>query len=168
MAHIAYMFTTVGPGARHRAGRHALGARTAGQGDERDLALAGGDRLGRVGDMDHVGRAAGIGGVHMARLQPHVLDHRHRSETGRVAGAEVAVDIVLGEARVLERPLGDLRVELRQRDVLRQARRVFVDAGYVGLTLDAHRRPISLLELRRMVGECGSWKSDIFRPEEPC
>ena len=48
-------------------------------------------------------------------LQAHVVDHRQRAEPGRVAGAEVAVDVVLREPRVLERALRDLGVQLRDR-----------------------------------------------------
>ena len=91
--------------ARRRAGRHALGARPAGQRDQRHVALARGDGLGGVADVHHVGRAAGLGRVDVAELEPHVVGHRQRAQAGRVAGAEVAVDVVLGEAGVRERAL---------------------------------------------------------------
>jgi hypothetical protein len=61
-------------------GRRILGAhgraearvapRPPGERDERDAALARSDRLGRVADMDDVGRAAAIGRVEMAERQP--------------------------------------------------------------------------------------------------
>ena len=66
-----------------------------------------------------------------------------------------------------QRALRHLGVDLRQRDVRGQSRRMLVDAGNVGLALDAHWRAISFVMLRRIVGECGSRKSDFFRREEP-
>ena len=139
--------------ARHGAGRHAVGARPAGQGDQRHLALARRDRLGGVGDMQQIGRAAGVGRIDVARLQPHVLDHRHRPEARRIAGAEIAVDVVLGEAGIVQRALGHLGVDLRQRDVRREPRRMLVDAGNVGFALDAHRRANSPSMLHCIVGD---------------
>ncbi len=79
---MAYMFAVAGPygisnwivrllrvaQARRGAGRHALGARTAGERDQRDVAAAGGDRLRGMADVHDVGRAAHVGGVDMAQL----------------------------------------------------------------------------------------------------
>ena len=57
------------------------------------------------------------------------------------------VDVILGEARVLKRPLRHLGVDLRERDIRREPRRMLVDAGNIGLALDAHRRAISLVNV---------------------
>ena len=153
--------------ARHGAGRHALGARAAGQGDQRHLALARGDRLGGVTDMKHVGRAAGVGRIDVTDLEAHVLDHRHRPETGRIAGAEVAVDVVLGEAGVLQGALGALGVDLGQRDVLREPRRMLVDAGNVSFALDTHWWAVPLVIVRRTCWAIGgSRESALFRCEK--
>ena len=91
--------------------------------------------------------------IDVARFQPHVLDHGHRPEAGRIAGAEIAVDVVLAEAGIVQRALGHLGVDLRQRDVRRQPRRMLVDAGNVGFALDAHRRANSPSMLRCIVGD---------------
>jgi hypothetical protein len=64
-------------------------------------------------DMEHVGGAASVGRIDVARLQPHVFDHRHRPQSGRVAGAEIAVDVVLGQAGILKCALGALGMDLR-------------------------------------------------------
>jgi hypothetical protein len=95
-----------------------------------------------VADVDEVGGAAGLGGVQVADvLQAHVVDHREAAEARRVAGAEVAVDIVLAEPGVGERANGALGVELRGGFVGRVARRVLKRAHDVGLALDAHDLP---------------------------
>jgi hypothetical protein len=83
--------------ARRRAGGHALRARPAPASViERDVALAHGDGLRGVGDVDDVGRAAGLRGVDVPELQPHVVGHREAAEARRVARAEVAVDVLRG------------------------------------------------------------------------
>ena len=118
--------------------------------------------------MQHVGRAAGIGRIDVARLQPHVVDHRHRPQAGRVAGAEIAVDVVLGEARILQRALGHLGVDLRQRDVLGEPRRMLVDAGNIGFALDAHRQansPQNVAPHRERLGAHG--KAGLFAVKNP-
>ena len=113
-----------------------------GQRDQRHRALAQRDRLGGVADVEHVGRAAGVRGVHVAELESQVVGHRQRSEPGRVARAEVAVDVVLGEPGVRERAPRDLGVELGDRLVVRLARGVLERADDVGLALDGHRRAV--------------------------
>ncbi|MGN5477131.1 hypothetical protein ACTMU2_10130 [Cupriavidus basilensis] len=106
MATIAYELTVIGlngasnawsgtpatPGTRLGAAR-AFRARTAGQRDQRDIALAHGDRLRGVRHMHEVRRPAGLGGVDMAQLEAQVVDHIEDAEPRRVAGAEVTVDI---------------------------------------------------------------------------
>jgi hypothetical protein len=51
----------------------------------------------------------------MAQLQTHVLDHRQAAEAWRITrSAEIAVYVALAEARIVERTLGDLGMQLRQ------------------------------------------------------
>ena len=154
MAAMAYMLTVVGAygnsngplghggdgRARHGAGGHALRAGPPRQRDQRHRALAQRDRLGGVADVEHVGRAAGVRGVHVPELEAQVVGHRQRAEPGRVARAEVAVDVVLGEPGVRERAVRDLGVELGDRLVVRLARRVLERADDVGLALDGQRQ----------------------------
>ena len=118
VAHGAHAVGVVGGGAvggleielgAGRARRRRAGARLAGQRDQRDAAFAGGDRLGGVAEMDQIGAAAGLGGIEMADLEAEIIGHGHHPAR-RVAGAEVAVDIGLGEARVLQRAFGDFGV----------------------------------------------------------
>ena len=92
--------------------RHRPGARLAGERDQRDRAFAGRDRFGGVAEMDQIGTAAGLGGIHMANLEAEVIDHRPKA-AGGVAGAEIAVDIGFGEPGILDRALGDLGMQLR-------------------------------------------------------
>ncbi len=129
-------------GARRRAGRLPLAARLSGQGDQRDVALAERDRLGGVPDMDQIGRAAGIGRIHVAQFEAHVIGHRQRPEPRRVAGAEIAVDILFLEAGVFERALGRFGMQLGERFVFGLARRMLIDPDDIGLVLDAHLRLI--------------------------
>ena len=91
--------------------RHDAGARLAGQRDQRNRAFAGRDRLRGMAEMDQIGAAAGVGGIEMTDLQAQIIDHRHRPARG-VAGAEIAVDIGLGQAGVFQRALGDFGMEL--------------------------------------------------------
>ena len=95
-----------------RARRHRAGARLAGERNQRDRAFARGDRFGRVAEMDQIGTAAGFGGIHVADFEAEVIDHRPEA-AGGVAGAEIAVDIGLGQPGVFDRTLGDLGVQLR-------------------------------------------------------
>ena len=67
-----------------------------------------------MAEMDQVGAAAGIGGVDVAELlhvEAEIIGHRHHAAR-RVAGAEIAVDVGLGEAGILDRALGDLGMQL--------------------------------------------------------
>src|SRR3546814_14563891 len=91
-----------------RSGCHALGARPASQRDQRDAALAGGNRLRGMADVDEIRRTAGIGGIDVAQLQAHVIGHVARAEARRIAGAALAVDVVLAQAGVFPRPFGQI------------------------------------------------------------
>ena len=115
--------------------RHRRGARLAGQRDQRDRAFAGGDGFGRMADMDDVGTAAGFGGVDMPHLQPEIIHHRPGAAR-RIAGAEIAVDIGLGQPGVLERALGDFGMQLRGGFVGCMPGRMLVNPGDVGLAFD--------------------------------
>ena len=85
--------------------------------------------------MDQVGAAAGVGGIEMAHLQAQVIGHRHHP-AGGVAGAEIAVDIGLGQACVFQRALGDFGMKLCGGFIGCVPGRMLVDPGEVGLTLD--------------------------------
>ena len=109
----------------------------AGERHERDIAAPGRDRLQRMADMHIVGGAAGIGRIDMAELQAHVLDHRQAAEARRIArSAEIAVDVALAQSGIVERALGDLGMQLRQRRVWRFSRRVLVGPDDVGFALE--------------------------------
>jgi len=118
--------------------RFCVAGRAARQGDERDIAAARGDRLGGMGHVQDGGGAAALGGVDMAQFQAQVFGDRGGAQTGRVAGAEIAVHVVLGEARILQRALGALGVDLRGGLVGGVAERMLVGAHDVGLALNAH------------------------------
>jgi hypothetical protein len=68
-----------------------------------------------MADMHVVGRAAGVGGIEMAELQAHVLDHRQAAEARRIARrAEITIYIVLAEPCVVERTFGNFGMQLSQ------------------------------------------------------
>ena len=125
-------------GARRGAGGHALAARTAGQGDQRDAAAAGGDGLQCVADGDLIGRTSDIGGIHVTAFQVHVVDHGQRAEAWGIAGAVIAVDVVLGEAGILQRALGALGMEQGHRFIGGLARRMLVGTDDVARSLQTH------------------------------
>src|SRR4029453_11852803 len=124
--------------ARRGAGGHAFRARPAGQRDERHVALSGCDRRRRVGDVDHVRGATGLGGVDVPELEPHVVGHRQPAQPGRVARAEVAVHVGAAEPGGLQRAPRRFGVELSQGLLVGLARGMLEDTGDVGLALDTH------------------------------
>ncbi len=115
--------------------RHRPGARLARQRDQRDRASPGGDGFRGMAEMDQIGAAAGVGGVEMADLQAHVVGHRHDAAR-RIAGAEIAVDIGLGQPGIFQRALGDFGVELCGGFVGCVPGRVLIDPGEVGFSSD--------------------------------
>src|SRR5262249_54345667 len=129
-----------------RARRHRPGARFASERDQRNRAFAGGDGFRRMAEMNQVGTAAGIGGIDVAHLvEAEIIDHRPGA-AGRVSGHEVAVDIVLGEPGILDRPLGDLGVQLCGGFVGCVPGRVLKNTGNVGLALDGQlNSPLAFL-----------------------
>ena len=102
-----------------------------GEGDECDLAVARGDRLGCVLNVDDVGGATGFGGVDVRGRDTHVFGHRQRTKAGGIARTEVAVDVVETETCVGKCACGDLGVNLGDRRVGDGAQRVFVRTGDV-------------------------------------
>ena len=130
--------------ARRGAGGHALGARPARERDQRHVALARRDRLRGMRDVNDVGRSARLRRVDVPELEPHVVGHGQAAEARRIARAEIAVDVVLREVGVGERAHRRLGVELRQRLLVRLARRMLVDTRDIGLALDGHARLASL------------------------
>ena len=120
--------------------RHRAGARLAGQRDQRDRAAAGRDGFRGMAEMDQIGAAAGIGGIEMAYLEAEIIGHRHHP-AGGVAGAEIAVDIGLGQPGVLQRALGDFGMQLRGGFIGCMPGRMLVNPGQIGLALDTQSRP---------------------------
>ena len=74
----------------------------------------------------------------MAHLEAHVVHHVDAAHAGRVGGAEIAVDVLVREPRVLQRALGAFGMQLRHRFVHGEARRMFERADDIGLSFDAH------------------------------
>src|SRR5690625_272497 len=83
----------------------------------------------------------------MAYFQPHIVDHAHRPETRRIAGAKVAVHIGQSQAGIGQRTLSRLGMDLRHRFVGRLPGGVFINPGDARLALDTH--PILLLPLNK-------------------
>jgi hypothetical protein len=137
--HFVRRFGQVDAAAAHLGARASLGVRTACQRDERDIAFARGDRFGRVRHVGEIRAAAHVGRVDVAKLvQVHVVRHAPDVRARRVTRTEVAVDVVLGESCVFERPFCDFRVQLRDRFIGRFAQRMLVNAGDVSLAFDGH------------------------------
>ncbi len=130
--------------ARRGPGRHALRARPAGQRDQRDAALAGGDGGGGMRHMDQIGRAAGVGGIHVPDVEADIVEHRQGTEPGGIAGTEIAVDIAQREPGVGQRPARDLGVQLPERLVERLAGRMLVGTDDIGRSAVAHAGTRSL------------------------
>jgi hypothetical protein len=118
----------------------AFGTRPPGERDQRDVAMAGGDRLRRMRHMDEVRGAAGLGRVDMAHAQAEVVDHAQHAEAGCIAGAEVAVDVLELEPGIGQRTARAFVVELRGGLVGRLAQRMFPGARDAGFSLDGHAR----------------------------
>ena len=85
--------------------------------------------------MDQIGTAAGLGGIHVADPKTEVIHHRPQP-AGGVAGAEIAVDIGLGQPGVFNGALGDFGVQLRRGFIGCVPGWMLVDPGNVGLALD--------------------------------
>ena len=117
----------------------AFGVRPAGERDQRDVALSGRDGFRGVGDVHQIRAAAHVGGVDVAQLvEVHVVRHAPDVGARRVTRTEVAVDVVLGESRVLERAFRALRVELRDGFVGGLAQGMLESTGDVGFAFDGH------------------------------
>ena len=135
----------IGDGGEDGAGVGAgvsFAAGAAGEGDEGDLAAASGDGFGGVGDVGDVAAAADVGAVEVAEAEVHVVGHGEGAEAGGVAGAEVAVDVVLGEPGVVEGADGGFGVELGDGFVGGLAGGVLVGTDDAGLAFDAHGRSL--------------------------
>jgi len=71
----------------------------------------------------------------MARLEAKIVGHRPEA-TIRIACDEETVDVLVRQASVLERALGDFGMQLPEGFVRRMARRMLIDARDIGLALD--------------------------------
>ena len=156
-----------------RARRHYAGARLAGQRDQRDRAFSGGDGFGCMAEVDQIGTAAGFGGVDMPHLQPEIVDHRPGAAR-RIAGAEIAVDVGLGQAGIFERALGDFGMQLRGGFVGGMPGRMLVNSGDVGLAFDrqcssplAFLLPSGFCGLSRRPWQARRMRNALFRRDLP-
>src|SRR4051812_17535627 len=81
----------------------------------------------------------------MAHLEAKIIDHRP-SPAGRIAGAEIAINIGLGQAGVFQCALGDFSMKLRSGFIGRMPGWMLVDPRDVGLALDGQfGAPLALL-----------------------
>ena len=71
----------------------------------------------------------------MTHLEAHVIGHRHHAARG-VAGAEIAVDIGLGEACVFQCALGDFGMKLCGGFIGCMPGWMLVNSGEIGFALD--------------------------------
>ena len=125
---------------RRGAGRLTFAARPAGERDQRNIALAECDGLGGMRGERHIGGAAEFGGIDVAKFQIHVLGHGGRPRARRIAGAEIAVDVVSAQPCIIQRTECHLSVKLRHRLIRRMPGRMLIGSGDIGLTLDCHSR----------------------------
>ena len=111
-----------------------------------------------MAEMDQIGAAAGVGGIEMAHLEAEIIDHCHRAARG-IAGAEIAVDVGVGQAGVFQCALGDFGVKLCGGFIGRVPGGMFVNPGNVGLALDTQYDsplaflPGGFLAFRRSLGK---------------
>ena len=111
---------------------HAFAARAPGQRDQCHIAFAHGNGLSRVAHQAQVGSTTQVGGIQIAGLDVQVLHHGRGAHAGCVACAEIAVDVVAGQACVGKSALGHLSVQLRYRFVFGQARGVLKGPHDIG------------------------------------
>ena len=139
-------------GAGRGAGRHAFTARPSGERNQRHVAFAGRDCFSRMRGERHIRRTAELGRLGMADFQVHVFDHRRRPGAGRIAGAEITVNVLERQSGILDRSDRHLGVKLRHGLVRRVPRRVLEGAGDIGLTLYAHAGNSPLFCGRNLIG----------------
>jgi hypothetical protein len=123
---------------RRGTGRHAIAARPARERDQRHVAFAQCDRFSRVCGQRDVGGAADLSRIHVAKLQIHILRHRGGSGPRRIAGAEIAVNVLTRQPGVGQGTEGHFGVELRDGLIRRQPRRMLENTGDIGLALNGH------------------------------
>ena len=116
-----------------------LGPWASGERDQGDVAMSCSDGLGRVRDVNQIGRATGLGGVDVARTNAHVLDHAERAQPGGIARAEVAVNIGQCEPGVADCAERALHVQLSHALVRRETGGVLIRTNDVGLASNTHR-----------------------------
>ena len=74
----------------------------------------------------------------MAGPQVEVLDHRGGPHARRITGAEIAVDVVLAQARIGQRAFGHLAMQLGHGMMRCPAQRVLVSTHDAGAVMNAH------------------------------
>jgi hypothetical protein len=112
--HLERRFGQIDAAAAHLRPGAPFGVGPAGERDQRDVAFSRGDRFRGVRDVHEIRGAAHVGRVDVAELlQVHVVRHAPDVRARRVAGTEIAVDVVLREPGVLERAFRDFGVQLR-------------------------------------------------------
>ena len=100
-----------------------------------------------MGDMHHIGGAACFRRIHITELQPHIIDHGKATKARRVACAKIAVNIVLGKAGVIQRPLGHFGMKLRQRFSICFSRRMLIGTCDISFTFYVHEKVVLFLLL---------------------
>ena len=143
---------------RRGTGRHAIAARPARERDQRHVAFAQCDRFSRVCGQRDVGGAADLSRIHVAKLQIHILRHRGGSGPRRIAGAEIAVNVLTRQPGVGQGTECHFGVELRDGLIRRQPRRMLENTGDIGLALNGHPGSFPLLRnisVKRKLQHCG-------------
>ena len=84
-----------------------------------------------MADKRDVARSGEVRGVEVTGFQSKIVDHRQQAAR-RVAGAEEAVDVLVFQTRVGQRPGDAFRVKAPDRKVGRLARRVLESARDIG------------------------------------
>ncbi len=118
--------------------RHQASSGFSGQRNQRDGTLPRSDRLGSMTERDDIGAAARLGRIDVAHLEAEIIDHRHDA-AGRVSGAEIAVNIGLRQACILQCALGTFGMQLRGGLVGRVPGGMLVDPGNIGFSLDTQK-----------------------------
>ncbi|CCE09807.1 hypothetical protein BRAS3843_3350019 [Bradyrhizobium sp. STM 3843] len=89
--------------------------------------------------MNQIGGPAGVGAVHMAGTEPQIVRHAVWAQPRRVAGTEIAVDILKAQPCVFQRPARTFGMQLRNGLIRSFAGRVLEGTCNAGLASNAHQ-----------------------------